>query len=316
MTHSGFVLGVDGCRQGWVGVVLPVEEAAGDPARGVAARPWPLAEDAGPVAGVGVDMPLHLTDDPWPRPADVAAGHLGPRGATLFVTPPASAYEAADYAAGCDVARERTGSASAGRLGPAGEGAGAGGVAKARGRPGAGGPPGGVVLAARRRRDPAAEVRPAGGPPRRARRRGDRRARRPGRGGPPRRPRRRARRRRRGLDHPPARGRHGPLVPLTASSSSPAVAGRRSGPGAVTRGWGTGWCAPSCRPGCCTRCRTGPGRPAGRGGGPGSRQARSAASSAKVAMVTRSPSSATKDLTSTKPGMAVARRTISAAVSA
>ena len=119
------------------------------------------------MAGVGVDMPLHLTDDLWPAAA-WPTGRLppGPRGATLFVTPPASAYEAADYAAGCDVACERTGSASAGRPGAAGEGAGAGGVV-ARKRPGVGGPPGGVVLAARRRRDPAAEVhvgRP-GGPP-------------------------------------------------------------------------------------------------------------------------------------------------------
>ncbi|HET8619113.1 MAG TPA: DUF429 domain-containing protein [Acidimicrobiales bacterium] len=113
MTHSGFVLGVDGCRQGWVGVVIPVEGAAGDPARGVFGTTLAaLAAGAGPVDGVGVDMPLHLTDDPWPRPADVAArAHLGSRGATLFVTPPASAYEAADYAAGCDIARERTGSA-------------------------------------------------------------------------------------------------------------------------------------------------------------------------------------------------------------
>ena len=65
MTHSGFVLGVDGCRQGWVGVVLPVEEAAGDPRGRVGTTLAALAEDAGPVAGVGVDMPLHLTDDPW-----------------------------------------------------------------------------------------------------------------------------------------------------------------------------------------------------------------------------------------------------------
>lgn len=111
MVH-GAVLGVDGCRGGWVGIVL-------GPGRG--ARPRGVfgatlaalvaeAEAAGAaLAAIGVDMPVHL-GDAWPRPCDVAVrAHLGRKASSLFVTPPPAAYAAASYAEACAVSRELTG---------------------------------------------------------------------------------------------------------------------------------------------------------------------------------------------------------------
>jgi predicted RNase H-like nuclease len=115
MTHSAdHVLGVDGCRAGWVGVVLPADpQAAVEPVRAVlGATLSELAAQAGPVAAVGIDMPMHLADEPWPRPSDMAARtHLRPRQNTLFVVPPAAAYAAPTYAEACEIARELTGMA-------------------------------------------------------------------------------------------------------------------------------------------------------------------------------------------------------------
>lgn len=108
MTHSARqVLGVDGCKAGWVGVVLPVDpQAAVEPVRVVlGATLSELAAQVGAVAAVGIDMPMRLTDTPWPRASELAAkAHLGSKRSTLFITPPRSAYAAADYAAACEVA--------------------------------------------------------------------------------------------------------------------------------------------------------------------------------------------------------------------
>lgn len=113
MTHGGddHVLGVDGCKAGWVGVVLPL--TGDEPVRAVlGATLSELAAQAGPVVEVGIDMPMRLTDTPWPRPCELAAkARLGAKGSTLFITPPLSAYAAADYAAACEVARTLGGKA-------------------------------------------------------------------------------------------------------------------------------------------------------------------------------------------------------------
>ena len=114
MTHSGgHVLGVDGCKAGWVGVVLPADPEGNEPVRAVLRVTLSeLAARAGPVNAVGIDMPMRLTDTPWPRASELAAkAHLGAKGSTLFITPPASAYAAADYAAACKVALQLNGKA-------------------------------------------------------------------------------------------------------------------------------------------------------------------------------------------------------------
>lgn len=110
--RPGRVLGVDGCRGGWIGMVL----APGERPRGVfAAHVGEVVDAAGVAAGgldvVGVDMPLHLTPDGH-RPCDLAARrHLGAKGASLFVTPPRPSLAAPTYAEACGIARELTGQA-------------------------------------------------------------------------------------------------------------------------------------------------------------------------------------------------------------
>ena len=110
MAYGPRVLGIDGCRGGWVGVVLGPDPAA--PPRGVfgATIADLMAEVSGaPLAAIGVDMPVHL-GDAWPRPCDVAArAHLGRKASSLFVTPPAAAYAAGTYAEACAVSRALTG---------------------------------------------------------------------------------------------------------------------------------------------------------------------------------------------------------------
>ncbi|HET6954260.1 MAG TPA: DUF429 domain-containing protein [Acidimicrobiales bacterium] len=103
------VVGVDGCRGGWVGVVL----GGGAPPRAVFGPAIvALMDRVGEVAAVAVDMPLHLSDRPWPRPCDVETRRfLGARRHTLFVVPPRAAYAAATYAEACAVARAATGKA-------------------------------------------------------------------------------------------------------------------------------------------------------------------------------------------------------------
>jgi predicted RNase H-like nuclease len=77
------VLGVDGCRQGWVVVTLVEGAVAG--VEVVETLTEALAD--GPFAAVGVDMPIGLVDGP--RAADAAARKLLPgRASSVFSAPP------------------------------------------------------------------------------------------------------------------------------------------------------------------------------------------------------------------------------------
>jgi predicted RNase H-like nuclease len=110
LTHV--VLGVDGCRSGWVGVVL----APGRPVVGVlGATIANLVEAAGAAAGhldaVGIDMPIH-PPEAGPRAADLAArAHLGRKASSIFPTPARPVLAAASYADACAVARALDGRA-------------------------------------------------------------------------------------------------------------------------------------------------------------------------------------------------------------
>ncbi|HKY66904.1 MAG TPA: DUF429 domain-containing protein, partial [Acidimicrobiales bacterium] len=109
---AGPVLGVDGCRGGWVGIVLPadggVHAVFGTTVGDVVAAATAVA---GPPVAVGVDMPLHLSAAGW-RPCDQAVrGHLGTRRSSVFPVPPAPAMAAPDYPTACDVCRGLTGKA-------------------------------------------------------------------------------------------------------------------------------------------------------------------------------------------------------------
>jgi predicted RNase H-like nuclease len=100
------VLGVDGCKAGWVAVALEDGRFAG-------ARVVPVFEDLlGETASViGVDIPLGETV-PGARRADAAARRrLGRRHATVFTPAPLAAAAAPTYRAASDIARRLTGKA-------------------------------------------------------------------------------------------------------------------------------------------------------------------------------------------------------------
>ena len=106
------VLGVDGCRSGWVGVVLAPER----PVVGVlGAAIGALVESACAATGsldvIGIDMPIH-PPEAGPRPADLAArAHLGRKASSIFLTPARSVLASPSYPDACAVARALDGRA-------------------------------------------------------------------------------------------------------------------------------------------------------------------------------------------------------------
>lgn len=95
------VTGIDGCRNGWVAVVL-----GGDVVR---ARTASTLGGLGIEGVAGIDMPLGLLADGW-RTADLLARRaLGARGAAVFAIPPRPVWDAPDYPAANRRCRELTG---------------------------------------------------------------------------------------------------------------------------------------------------------------------------------------------------------------
>ena len=105
---EGRVLGVDGCRDGWVGVVPDAAAPrayVGVDLTTLLAR----AEADGPVVRVAIDVPVGLADAGW-RDADLlAASLLGRRRASVFRTPVRAALTATDHATGVAVSRAWSG---------------------------------------------------------------------------------------------------------------------------------------------------------------------------------------------------------------
>lgn len=89
------VAGVDGCRHGWLAVVLE----GGRFAEALLEKRFATLRDRlGKVAAVGVDIPVGLSSR-GVREADVAAEKLlGPRRASVFRTPPRDVVQHTDYA--------------------------------------------------------------------------------------------------------------------------------------------------------------------------------------------------------------------------
>jgi predicted RNase H-like nuclease len=90
------VMGVDACRAGWVGIVL----CAGESSAYVESEIEDLAAAAerdGPLDAIAVDMPIGLPDA-GRRAADMLVRQaLGPRWATVFITPVRAALGCDDY---------------------------------------------------------------------------------------------------------------------------------------------------------------------------------------------------------------------------
>jgi predicted RNase H-like nuclease len=89
------VLGVDGCRAGWLGIVLD----DGHPEAVFAPMIADLVTNVGPVEGISIDIPIGLLDH-GRRTADVAArARIGKLGPSVFSTPARSALSAKPFAA-------------------------------------------------------------------------------------------------------------------------------------------------------------------------------------------------------------------------
>ncbi|MEL6791821.1 MAG: DUF429 domain-containing protein [Pseudomonadota bacterium] len=101
------VVGVDGCRDGWIAVT-----AAPDLSRAAASHHGSLASliEANPTAMIAVDMPIGLVSDAEGRGADAAArAILGPRRSSVFTPPCREALYAPDYLAANAAQRRVTG---------------------------------------------------------------------------------------------------------------------------------------------------------------------------------------------------------------
>ena len=104
--HAHTAVGGDGCAAGWIGVVLRREAA---PQGVFAATLDDLARQVPDAAGFGVDIPIGLPAS-GQRRADLAARlALGPRRASVFITPVREALTADTHARATEVSRELTG---------------------------------------------------------------------------------------------------------------------------------------------------------------------------------------------------------------
>ncbi|HUB38246.1 MAG TPA: DUF429 domain-containing protein [Streptosporangiaceae bacterium] len=111
---GGRVLGTDACRAGWVGITL-CDAGVRAYVHAEIAGLVGLAAAAGPLAVVGIDIPIGLADAGL-RQADLLARKAaGPRWASVFITPVRAAVETADYQqaselnrrlAGCGISRQ------------------------------------------------------------------------------------------------------------------------------------------------------------------------------------------------------------------
>lgn len=89
------VLGVDGCRAGWIGVRW--DPASGDVQVDVAATIVDLVSTVAPVDVVAIDIPIGLPTDA-PREAErLARARLRGRASTVFSSPAVQSLDAADY---------------------------------------------------------------------------------------------------------------------------------------------------------------------------------------------------------------------------
>jgi predicted RNase H-like nuclease len=102
------VLGADACRAGWVGVTLCDDGVRAYVHAEIAGLAGLAAAD-GPLAVIGIDIPIGLADTGL-RQADLLARRAaGPRWASVFITPVRAAVEAADYKQACEVNRRLAG---------------------------------------------------------------------------------------------------------------------------------------------------------------------------------------------------------------
>ena len=89
------MLGIDGCKGGWIGVVLDDDA---EPAAAFGPHIADVVAWAGDVDAIGIDIPIHLNDDS-DRPCDTAARRaLSPHGSRVFNAPVSAVLRSASYA--------------------------------------------------------------------------------------------------------------------------------------------------------------------------------------------------------------------------
>ena len=101
-----FVVGVDGCRGGWVAVALCHGSFAGATAYG---RFRDLLDGVPEAVTVGVDVPIGLTGDTQRLCDTLAQERLGPRRSSVFLIPPRPVVAVEDYDDANTLCRELTG---------------------------------------------------------------------------------------------------------------------------------------------------------------------------------------------------------------
>jgi predicted RNase H-like nuclease len=103
------VLGADACRAGWIGIALSGDGVQAYVHAEIAGLVGFAAAD-GPLAVVGIDMPIGLADAGL-RQADLLARKAaGPRWASVFMTPVRAAIAVADFQQACELNRQLAGS--------------------------------------------------------------------------------------------------------------------------------------------------------------------------------------------------------------
>jgi predicted RNase H-like nuclease len=107
MMTSPTVVGIDGCRGGWVAV-----SAQGGSFTGAAVYPKieVLTSDVAQADMLAIDLPLSFPVDGSPRRAETAARKfLGKQWVSVFLTPPREVLAAPNYRAACRVAQAAIG---------------------------------------------------------------------------------------------------------------------------------------------------------------------------------------------------------------
>jgi len=102
------VMGVDACRAGWVGIVLTDDVAVAHFGESIATVVAD-AEHDGAVTSLGIDIPIGLPDESRREADRLASAALGPRRATVFLTPIRSAMAAPNLTDANRISRQRTG---------------------------------------------------------------------------------------------------------------------------------------------------------------------------------------------------------------
>src|SRR5262245_31818592 len=109
----GRVIGVDGCRSGWVGIGLADRADGSEDAHGYFGRTISelvdRATDDGPLGVVAIDIPIGLPHDSMRTADALARRQIGALAPSVFATPVRDALLAASHAEAVRINRELTG---------------------------------------------------------------------------------------------------------------------------------------------------------------------------------------------------------------